>query len=106
MNEHFPGWDQLCPSSMLKGDMLMTPLPYTSEFLRMAEGSQRILRASLVYTCSSNIIVKCTSLLLGTAISLQLPIKLSHIRKTLQLSICIRVIICIRGDQSLAFEGA
>lgn len=38
----------LCPSSMLKGDMVVTSLPYTSESLSMAEGSQSISRASLV----------------------------------------------------------
>lgn len=39
---------QLCPSSMLKGDMVVTPLPYTSESLCVPEGSQSVPRASLV----------------------------------------------------------
>lgn len=39
---------RLCPSPMLKGGMVLTPLPYTSELFCMAEGSQSISRPSSV----------------------------------------------------------
>lgn len=55
------------------------------------------------YTCTANVIVKGLRVFLRAVISLQLLIKSSGIRKTLQLSV---FSLCIRGDQSSAFEGS
>lgn len=108
MNEDFPGWVHvISPATfyLYAKQIRLRPLSLGPPHPSVVEQGGRTYPAKLLqltkYTCIANITVKCLDLFLEPVTSLQLLMKSSEVRKTRQISV---FSLCIKGDQSSAFE--